>query len=111
MRQVLERLDLVFGDLAKAGILSVKDMCCGSCSAHWLAEKTRKTPGAVGGVYYSEQDRESCEEGPFDGIYIGFGALDEADTPEIGRRLVDALNRHGFATLWDGSPTSRVLCR
>ena len=53
------------------------------------------------------QDTESAAGG---GLFIGYGSVDDSDaaTRQIGREIVDALQRHGLKPDWDGRSDTRI---
>lgn len=56
-----------------------------------------------GYTFYHKQATESAVEGY--GLYLHYGALEEGEGPalRIANEIVDALQRHGLRTEWDGT--------
>jgi hypothetical protein len=57
------------------------------------------------------QDTESAVEGY--GLYLNFGAVKKGERPSlrIAHEIVDALQRHGLRTEWDGNWSNRIKVR
>jgi hypothetical protein len=54
------------------------------------------------------QDTEAAARGH--GLYLNFGAVAEGERPAvgIGNEILDALQRHGLTTDWDGTWAKRI---
>jgi hypothetical protein len=56
-----------------------------------------------GYTFYHMQGTESAAEGY--GLYLHYGAVEEGKGPalKVGNEILDALQRHGLKTEWDGT--------
>jgi hypothetical protein len=54
------------------------------------------------------QDTESAADGR--GLYLFYGAVEEGEKPalQVGNEIIDALQRHGLTTEWNGSCSNRI---
>jgi hypothetical protein len=54
------------------------------------------------------QDTESAANGY--GLYLNYGAVEEGEEPalSVGNEIIDALQRHGLKTEWDGNWSNRI---
>jgi hypothetical protein len=54
------------------------------------------------------QDTESAAEGY--GLYLNYGAVEEGEKAalRVANEIIDALQRHGLQTEWDGSWSKRI---
>jgi len=54
------------------------------------------------------QDTEGAADGY--GLYLNYGATEEGEQPalRIGNEIIDALQRHGLKTDWDGTWSKRI---
>lgn len=85
--------------------------CCQSCGGvEIVAEAAERKRAPRYYVFWHQQD----EEGRWtDGdVYLAYGCLDEAATPEqtreAGRQIVAHLKSHGIRCEWSGSSASRI---
>ena len=110
-----DRLDAAFRDLEdNHGILARQDYwCCQTCGNAAISDemaktRTKKRPGALGYVYFHNQDTESAVNNA--GLYLAYGSADELDvrTRAVGRVIVSVLRDHGLAPSWDGDIGERI---
>jgi hypothetical protein len=54
------------------------------------------------------QDTESAADGH--GLYLFYGAVEEGEKSalNVGNEVIDAFQRHGLRTEWDGSWANRI---
>lgn len=107
-----DRLDNVFAELDANGIVARQNFsCCQNCghSEIWdEIDQARAEQDVLGYVFYHMEDTERvCGEGI---LYLAYGAVDSGDEPAlyVARQIVDALDRAGLKTDWNGSLEKRV---
>jgi hypothetical protein len=106
-------LDRAFGELERAGIVARQHFtCCGTCGATEIwgeiaaaREAGRKVRGYT---FYHIQDTETAARGY--GLLLFYGAVekDEKQALRIANEIIDALQRQGLKTEWDGSWDKRI---
>jgi hypothetical protein len=108
-----DRLDAAFAALEESGIVMRQNFtCCGTCGSSeiWDEIDAVQAEGrpAYGYGFYHMQDTDSGVDG--DGVYLNYGACDEGEEPALAtaRAIVDALERHGLKTDWDGTWGQRI---
>jgi hypothetical protein len=106
-------LDSAFGELNRAGVVARHNFsCCGTCGVaeigDEIAEAAEDGLDVRGYTFYHMQDTDSAVEGY--GLYLNYGALEagEAAALRVGNEIVDALQRHGLKTRWNGSWEERI---
>ncbi|MFW2135820.1 DUF6891 domain-containing protein [Chryseobacterium sp. TY4] len=65
-----------------------------------------------GYCFYHEQDLSMAISKADPSLYIAFQKVDNEDdevTIAVGRKLVEVLNKHEFETIWNESPTTKIL--
>ncbi len=109
-----ERLDNVFSELERAGIVSRHHFsCCSTCGSYEIwdeIEDTRKAGTNVRGyTFYDIQDAESAATGH--GLWLNYGSVLEGESASlhIGREVVDTLQRNGLKTKWSGVLKERIF--
>jgi hypothetical protein len=109
-------LERAFGELERAGIVARQNFsCCGNCgSIEILTEMSNaQNRGARvrGYAFYHMQDTESAADGY--GLLLNYGAIERTEEAamRIGNEIVDALQRHGLKTEWDGSWSKRIAVK
>jgi hypothetical protein len=109
-----DRLEDAFADLERKGIVCRQNFtCCSNCGRYEIGDEMRNA--CAGGcdvrgyAFYHMQDTESATQGC--GLYLNYGSVGgtEAEGTHIGHEIVDALNRHGLKTRWDGSFSNRIF--
>jgi hypothetical protein len=57
------------------------------------------------------QDTQSAAEGY--GLYLSYGGVEAGEEPalRVGNELIDALQRHGLKTEWDGNWSKRIAVK
>jgi hypothetical protein len=111
-----DRLDEVFAELERAGIVARQDFsCCGNCGSAEIWDEmeavSRRGQRVRGYTFYHMQDTEAAvEEG---GIYLAFGAVQEGTAPalEIARQVVETIQRHSLNVEWNGKCGNRIFVR
>lgn len=120
------KLDRAYVELAERGF--VVEMNCGvdQADADDLCRSRAENEGRTAFVYFHEQDAERLAH-PGATLYLGFDAVapkrrfrkrafesqrayDDAAF-EVGRTIVEALQRAGLAVEWNGSPGARPFIR
>lgn len=108
-----DRLNQVFDELNRSGILSVQNAGQDQeDSFDVVTQRYREQAGTLppfeGYCFYSRQDIALAVDD--EGLLLAFGDLrgDQGKATEIGRRIVAALARHGFETDWEGSHAHRI---
>jgi hypothetical protein len=106
-------LDRAFGELDRAGIVARQHFtCCGTCGATeiWNEIAAAREAGrrVRGYTFYHMQDTESAARGS--GLLLFYGAVekDEELALRIANEIIDALQRQGLKTEWDGSWSKRI---
>jgi hypothetical protein len=109
-------LDRAFGELERAGIVARQNFsCCGNCGSIEILGEMSKAQGAGakvrGYAFYHMQDTDSAAGGY--GLLLNYGAAerDGESGVRIGNEIVDALQRHGLKTEWDGSWSKRIAVK
>lgn len=65
-----------------------------------------------GYCFYHEQDLSRAISKDDPSLYLAFQKVDNEDdevTISVGRKIVEILNKHGFETEWNQSPTTKIL--
>lgn len=110
------KLNNLFKELRKDGLVARQNfLCCGGCASSEIGSMAEKR-GLPGGVYYHQQDadklygRDYFMQKPAEEVYLGYGALDEADidSRQIGIMICVAASRVGLEVEWNGSSAQRV---
>ncbi|MDH6115955.1 hypothetical protein ABH930_002182 [Kitasatospora sp. GAS204A] len=109
-----DAIDQAFAELNARGIVALQNagytMSDGWCEVNEIATERRTPPR--GAVFYHGQDFERAVGGG--GLLLAFGAYEDDDAKRdaasaaIAREACETLARHGVATKWNGSVTSRV---
>jgi hypothetical protein len=109
-------LERAFGELERAGIVARQNFsCCGNCgSVEILGEMSKAQCGRArvrGYTFYHTQDTDSAADGY--GLLLNYGAIERTEEAgvRIGHEIVDALQRHGLKTEWDGSWSKRIAVK
>lgn len=107
-----DKLDRVFDELEKHGIVSRQNFtCCQTCghAEIWEEVEQQKQESEVKGyVFYHWQDTErAVEEGM---LYLAYGAVDASDDAarEVADSIVELIRAHGFKVDWNGSLDKRI---
>lgn len=119
------RIDSVFADLEKRGIIARPDFsCCNGCASGELEDEVKAWTGAVpvtGYVFFHEQATDSANDGG--SLWLAHGSLLEKDTDgnnetEYGRLLAEQeriaeeivreFREHGFTVNWDGNLARKI---
>jgi hypothetical protein len=111
-----DRLDDAFAELNRCGIVCRQNFsCCGNCGVAEIGAEIQveRARGLVvrGYAFYHMQDTESAAEGY--GLYLNYGSVEggKAAALQVGRSIVEALERHGLATEWNGRIDTRIHVR
>lgn len=111
-----DRLDRAFGELNRSGVVARQHFsCCGTCGVgdiHAEMDEVRERGGVVRGyTFFHVQDTEGAVENG--GLFLSYGSptQDEATALRIGHAVVDALERHGLKTMWNGEWSKRIGVR
>jgi hypothetical protein len=115
-----DRLDAAFGDLeANYGVLARQDYwCCQTCGCAAIADemaetrkgkRNKKPPGALGYVFFHNQDTEAAVERG--GLMLAYGSSDVLDerTRAVGRVIVGVLREHHLEPAWNGDIGTRIF--
>jgi len=109
-----DRLDRAFDELNRAGIVSRQNFsCCGTCGAAEIEcemkDEEEKGITVRGYTFYHMQDTESATDGY--GLCLNYGSVvnGEEAAISIGHEIVDAMQRNGLKTQWDGSWSKRII--
>jgi hypothetical protein len=96
-----------------SGVVSGHDFtCCQTCGHDEIWDEiaaTREDGLEVWGyTFYYMQDTERAGEGR--GLYLCYGAVEDGEAPalRVAHEVVDALQRHGLKTEWDGTHSKRI---
>ena len=107
-----DRLDWVFEELDRGGIVARQNFsCCCNCGHGEIwgeIQQAREKHPVEGYVFYHMQDTEAAVEcGSF---YLAYGSVEEAEEAliAIGRKIVLALERGGLRTEWNGQGDTRI---
>jgi len=108
-----DRLDAAFAELDTAGILARQHFsCCGTCGAEEIKvviQQTQKAGLAARGfTFFHIQDTEHAVAG--ESLYLSYGSADadKASAVAIGHEVIDMLQKHGLAPLWNGKHAHRI---
>jgi hypothetical protein len=108
-----DRLDRAFAELNRSGIVCRQNFsCCGNCGVAEIGDEMQaEQDGGLnvrGYAFYHMQDTESAAEGY--GLFLNYGSVDRGEDSALGiaNEIVDALQRHGLTTLWNGSWRNRI---
>lgn len=115
-----DRLDAAFADLeTNYAVLARQDYwCCQTCGCAAIADEIAKTkrgrgkrtaPGALGYVFFHNQDTSSAVDGG--GLMLAYGSADATDqrTRAVGRVIVGVLRDHGLEPAWTGDIGQRIF--
>jgi hypothetical protein len=110
-----DRLDRVFAALNASGIIAIQNagytQSDGYSDVMEIYEQASDEDRPVGYCYYHGQDLENGIAG--EGVFLSSGPIDaaqeETEGPRLGRIIVAALEKEGFATKWDGTFSQRIL--
>jgi hypothetical protein len=118
-----DRLDAAFADLEEHfAVVARQDYwCCQTCGCAAIGdelaatrkgkkgEKGKKPPGALGYVFFHNQDTEAAVDGG--GLFLAYGSADIVDdrTRAVGEIVVSVLRRHELAPEWDGNIATRIM--
>ncbi|MDX1993250.1 MAG: hypothetical protein SF029_12730 [bacterium] len=105
-----DRLDMAFAELEKRGILARQNFaCCQNCGFAEIGEEIRAAAFPVKGfTFYHMQDTEAAME---DGsLCLAYSAIDfqDASCVEIGKQIVEILEKFDLKTAWDGTIQTRI---
>jgi hypothetical protein len=108
-----DRLDAAFAELDTAGILARQHFsCCGTCGAEEIkvvVQQTKKAGLAARGfTFFHIQDTEHAVAG--ESLYLSYGSADadQDSSVAIGHEVIEALQRHGLAPMWNGKHVHRI---
>jgi hypothetical protein len=108
-----DRLDDAFEELNRHGIVCRQNFtCCGTCGVAEIGGEIRAEEehglAVRGYAFYHMQDTESAAEGY--GLYLNYGSVegDRAATLQVGKEIVEALERHELTTEWNGRIETRI---
>jgi hypothetical protein len=108
-----DRLDAAFATLDTLGIVARQHFsCCGTCGAqeiHDAIEQAEKAGLAARGfTFFHIQDTEHAVSG--ESLYLSYGSADSDKTTavSIGHQVVEILQQHGLAPLWNGKHAHRI---
>lgn len=106
-----DRLDQAFAKLNGNGIIAIQNT--GYTMSDGLSDvgeelHQRGRTNVKGYCFYHGQDLERAVSGG--GLMIAFGDLDDDKTAktEIGSLVRDVFESHGFGTVWNGDPETRI---
>ncbi len=110
-----DRLDRVFEALNKRGIVALQNAGYTQSDGYDdCGEAFRSAPDPakiIGYCFYHGQDLERAVAGG--GLCLAFGPVDSKDEqakgPQVGRIVVEELQRVGFRVTWDGTFGQRIL--
>lgn len=108
-----DRLDAAFAELDTIGIVARQHFsCCGTCGAqeiHDVIDQVEKAGQVARGfTFFHIQDTEHAVAG--ESLYLSYGSadLDKTASVAIGHEVVEVLQRHGLAPLWNGRHAHRI---
>jgi hypothetical protein len=105
MSEFKQRLNVLFRLLRKQGYVARQNFsCCGGCAAGEIGALVKQRD-ARGGVYYHQQDAERLPHGH---VYLGYGAVNDGDSRQVGIAIVVAASQVGLKAQWDGNESQRV---
>lgn len=120
-----ERLNLVFKEFRKRGLIGRQNFsCCGSCAgaelANWYGALRKAGKGLKykGLVFYHRQNTENLRD--TGKTYLAYGDLSHYEgsevkfktplsTKEVGEIITDVLKQHNMYFEWDGDPGQKIL--
>ena len=120
------RIETVFGELEKRGIIARADFsCCNGCGSGEIFN--RELPGyqekngpehqPIGYLFFHEQDTDAANDGYR--LHLRHGSISEADDALDQERVhadqilvagmvIEELREHGFQVEWDGNTWSTI---
>ena len=108
-----DKLDKAFAELDRGGIVARQNFtCCQTCGHSEIGDEIKQARAyreIHGYVFYHMQDTEqACASGH---LYLAYGSVEEGEEPiaNVGKRIVETLQRQGLRTDWNGSHNERVL--
>lgn len=119
------RIDNVFADLEKGGIIARPDFsCCNGCASGELENEVARWTGPVpvtGYVFFHEQSTDHANDGRK--LWLAHGSLLEKETDGndatgyerlfahqewVGNEVVRQFREHGFIVEWDGDVSRKI---
>jgi hypothetical protein len=107
-----DKLDRAFDELNQQRIIARQNLpCCMTCARAeiWAVvdEEQKNGHAVIGYAFYHEQDTAHAPDG---GLLLAFGstASGEEQATEIGKKVIEALNRTGLKPQWSGDPNVRI---
>lgn len=108
-----DRVDAAFEIMERSGLICRQHYtCCGTCGAFEMHDEMNACLAegvpVRGYVFYHEQDTESAVDGY--GLYLSYGSTEpgEAAALAVGAEIVEALERAGLRTRWNGRWSTRI---
>jgi len=110
-----DRLDSVFEALNQRGIVALQNagytQSDGYDDCGQVYEEHPDKDSIIGYCFYQGQDLERAVAG--EGLYLAFGPIvpkeEETRGLEVGRIIVEELQRFGFQSNWDGTFKTRIF--
>jgi len=108
-----DRLDEVFAELDRNGIVARQHFtCCQTCGHTEIQNEVKETETfrpVRGYVFYHWQDTERVVSQGY--LYLAYGSVsgNESDTLAVAKDIVAALERANFRVKWESSIRQRIL--
>ncbi len=111
-----DRLDGAFADLNRSGIVARQNFaCCNNCGRAEIGDEIEAAEKSgtkvIGYTFFHFQGTEGAVA--YGSLYLAYGDLVGDDTAgvQIGRAIVESLERHGLAVEWNGSLDKAILVK
>ena len=82
-------------------------LCCMSCASSALSDIVDEK-GALGAVYFHQQDNEKFKS-KHPSLYIRYFGASSDRTAEVGIMVSAALKAEGLSPIWDGKSCTAIL--
>lgn len=111
-----DRLIAAFAELCQLNIIALHNAGYTTSDGEYYVVEVEKQLGeqrriSDGYCFYHEQDLARALDLESPSLYIAFQKVDNSDdkvTVQVGQKVVEVLQRHGFHVEWNGRATSKI---